>query len=44
MVYKKFTLRVFRGLPGNQYWEEFELPIEPRANIISSHAHPTRTL
>ncbi|MBN9378448.1 MAG: succinate dehydrogenase iron-sulfur subunit [Chlamydiales bacterium 38-26] len=36
MQEKKFILRVFRGLPGNQYWEDFELPIIPRSNIISS--------
>jgi succinate dehydrogenase / fumarate reductase iron-sulfur subunit len=31
-----FTLRVYRGHPGHQYWEEFELPIMPAHNIISS--------
>lgn len=42
MKNKTFTLRIFRGLPGNQYWEEFEIPILPRANIISSLMHIQR--
>lgn len=33
---KTFTLRIFRGTKGNQYWEEFELPLQPQANVISS--------
>ena len=32
----KFTLKIFRGHPGNQYWEEFELDIAPSMNVISS--------
>lgn len=36
MTQKTYTLRVFRGLPGNQYWEEFEIPLHPNTNIISS--------
>ena len=31
-----YTLRIFRGNPGHQYWEEFELELVPSANIISS--------
>jgi succinate dehydrogenase / fumarate reductase iron-sulfur subunit len=31
-----FTLKIFRGTPGNQYWEEFELERYPFANVISS--------
>jgi len=30
-----FTLRIFRGVPGNQYWEEFELARVSGANVIS---------
>lgn len=30
-----FTLRVYRGHPGQQYWEEFILELKPHANIIS---------
>ncbi len=33
---KKYTLRVFRGTTGNQYWEEFEFDRHPQANVISS--------
>lgn len=33
---QKFTLRVFRGSPGNQYWEEFELPYTHSTNVISA--------
>ncbi len=36
MVKKRFTLRIFRGLPGKQYWEEFELPVVPYGNVISA--------
>ena len=32
----KYTLRIFRGTPGNQYWEEFELERNPQMNVISS--------
>lgn len=31
-----FILRIYRGNPGNQYWEDFELPLLPSANIISA--------
>ncbi|KAF3361847.1 Succinate dehydrogenase iron-sulfur subunit [Chlamydiales bacterium STE3] len=30
-----FILRVYRGHPGHQYWEEFELDLFPSANVIS---------
>lgn len=32
---KTFVLRIYRGQPGQQYWEEFELELKPHANIIS---------
>lgn len=31
-----YRLKIYRGSPGNQYWEEFELEIEPMANVISA--------
>lgn len=31
-----YILKVWRGHPGNQYWEEFELTRMPTANVISS--------
>ena len=31
-----YTIRIFRGTPGNQYWEEFELERRQSANIISA--------
>lgn len=31
-----YVLRIFRGNPGHQYWEEFELELQPFANVISS--------
>lgn len=31
---KTFILRVFRGQPGHQYWEEFELEYFPNMNVI----------
>lgn len=33
---RKFTLKVYRGVPGNQYWEEFELELQPFYNITSA--------
>lgn len=33
---KTFILKIYRGNPGYQYWEEFELPIIPRSNVISA--------
>jgi succinate dehydrogenase / fumarate reductase iron-sulfur subunit len=32
----KFILKILRGEPGEQYWEEFELERKPGANVISS--------
>ncbi len=31
-----YILKVLRGTPGKQYWEEFELNIRPMENVISS--------
>lgn len=33
---KTYILQVYRGTPGHQYWEEFELERRPRENIISA--------
>ncbi len=33
---KKYILKILRGTSGQQYWEEFELPLKDGANIISS--------
>ena len=33
---KIFILRIYRGHPGNQYWEEFERPLVPYTNVISA--------
>ncbi len=33
---ESFVLKVYRGQPGNQYWEEFELPLHKDSNVISS--------
>lgn len=33
---KSFILKVLRGIPGKQYWEEFELELHPGSNVISS--------
>lgn len=33
---EKYILRIYRGHPGKQYWEEFELEQKPMANIISA--------
>jgi len=32
---KKVTLKILRGEASDQYWEEFQLPLPPRANVIS---------
>lgn len=29
-----YILKIYRGSPGKQYWEEFELPLVPFANVI----------
>lgn len=31
-----YILKILRGQPGNQYWEEFELELVPMGNVISS--------
>lgn len=31
-----YILKIYRGQPGHQYWEEFELPKSPFANVISA--------
>ena len=31
-----FVLKVFRGTPSHQYWEEFELELKPYLNVISA--------
>ncbi len=31
----KYVLRIYRGTPGKQYWEEFELPLRAGENVIS---------
>lgn len=31
-----FILKIYRGIPGNQYWEEFELELKPFLNITSA--------
>ena len=31
-----YILKICRGIPGKQYWEEFELELVPAANIISA--------
>src|SRR3990167_7099576 len=32
----KFILKIYRGTPGKQFWEEFELEVKPLYNIISA--------
>lgn len=32
---KTYILKIYRGTPGKQYWEEFELPLNPMSNVIS---------
>lgn len=36
MEHENYILKIYRGHPGKQYWEEFELKIVPHANVISS--------
>ena len=31
-----FVLKIWRGVPGKQYWEEFELPLRTGENVISA--------
>ena len=35
-MHDTYILKIFRGHPGHQYWEEFELKLVYSANIISS--------
>ncbi|MCB1181395.1 MAG: succinate dehydrogenase iron-sulfur subunit [Chlamydiia bacterium] len=30
-----YILKIYRGLPGKQYWEEFELPLRQKETVIS---------
>lgn len=34
--FKTFVLKIYRGTVGNQYWEEFELPLSPMMNVIAA--------
>jgi succinate dehydrogenase / fumarate reductase iron-sulfur subunit len=36
MEIKSYILKIYRGSPGKQYWEEFELPFHDKPNIISA--------
>lgn len=42
MQQKTFTLRIYRGVPGKQFWEEFELPLIKQGNLISALMHIQR--
>lgn len=33
---EKYILKIYRGTPGNQYWEEFECDLLAESNVISS--------
>lgn len=33
---KTYILKIYRGSPGNQFWQEFELQLVPSANVISA--------
>jgi succinate dehydrogenase / fumarate reductase iron-sulfur subunit len=33
---RSFVLKIFRGVPGKQYWEEFEMVLTPFLNITSA--------
>lgn len=33
---KKFTLKILRGVSGNQYWEEFDLDLKPLYTVTSA--------
>jgi len=35
-MYSRFTLHIFRGTPGKQYWEDFELEFHPNMNVIAA--------
>lgn len=36
MTPKTYILKIYRGHPGHQYWEEFELEYQESANVISA--------
>ncbi len=36
MEYKKYTLKILKGTPKNQLWEEFDLELSPFENVISA--------
>ena len=36
MQENRFRMKIYRGVPDNQYWETFELIRDPGANVISS--------
>lgn len=44
---RSYTIKIYRGTPGKQYWEEFKLPFAPGTNVISSlmdiQKNPTNT-
>lgn len=33
---EKVLFKIYRGVPGHQYWEEFEVELKPRNNVISA--------
>lgn len=33
---KTFILKIYRGVQGEQFWEEFELELRPLMNVISA--------
>jgi len=36
MMEKRIILKIYRGTPGKQFWEEFELQLDPSHNITSA--------
>ncbi len=36
MESENLILKIYRGTPGKQYWEEFELPYHPLENVITA--------
>lgn len=35
-ILETYVLSIYRGFPGDQYWESFELPLSPGENVISA--------
>ncbi len=33
---RKFRLKIYRGTPGKQYWQTFELELRPQLNVIAA--------